>query len=206
MLLLLQLLVVSAAVTVIALVFFLFYDLLDGVVTKPLLVLVLELVLMFNALLLLYHDVLLLQLLLLLMLGSLYKDLLDVALDLTGEQVSQPEVQAVFDGELPRQVVGVVALEDLDVFVLAVAYVDGYRQELLLLVVVMLMVLFVMLVRSVPGFASDIVFFLVDILCIANATACKEDWIEEDFLMGFESEDIMLLLLTAVRHKTALVL
>ena len=172
MLLLLQLLVVSATVAVIALVLFLFYDLLHGVVTKPLLMLVLELVLMFNALLLLYHDVLLLQLLLLLMLGSLYKDLLDVALDLTGEQVSQPKVQVVFHCELPRQVVGIVALENLYVFVLAVAYVDGYRQELLLVLLVVLMVLFVMLVRSVPGLASDIVFFFLDILCIANATAC----------------------------------
>ena len=117
----------------------------------------------------------------------------------------------MFHCELPRQVVRVVALEYLDVFVLAVAYVDGYRQELLLLLLdvllVVLMVLFVMLVRSVPGLASDIVFFFVDILCIANATAGKEDWIEEGFLMGFESENIMLLLLlTAVRHKTALVL
>ena len=79
----------------------------------------------------------------------------------------------MFHCELPRQVVGIVALENLYVFVLAVAYVDGYRQELLLLLlVVVLMVLLVMLVRSVPGLASDIVFFFVDILCIANATAC----------------------------------
>lgn len=119
----------------------------------------------------------------------------------------------MFHCELPRQVVRVVALEYLDVFVLAVAYVDGYRQELLLLllvvmeVLVVLMMLFVMLVRSVPGLPSDIVFFFFDILCISNATAGKEDWIEEGFLMGFESENIMLLLLlTAVRHKTTLVL
>jgi hypothetical protein len=68
--------------------------------------------------------ILLLHLLILLILEE---HLLDVTLYLRGKELGQPKVETVLACKVPRQEVGVVAFEHLDVLLLAVANVDRDR-------------------------------------------------------------------------------
>jgi hypothetical protein len=71
-------------------------------------------------------------------------DLVDVGLNLRGEEVGESEVEGVLEGEGAGQVVGAVTLKDSDVLLLTVADVHSDRQELNHLVLIILFLSFLL--------------------------------------------------------------